>query len=236
MVGFDSEKNGSTRMKKEEIYQQYSAMVSSLANRMISNKETARDAAQQVWMEVLKSLDSFQKQSKLSTWIYTIAYRTIIRSSQEERQYTVEFLEEYFSGDSLENETDVEHEFWVRTQCDNCLTGILHCLDNESRMIYILRDIAGLEYNEIANITEQKESAVRLTISRTRRKLKSFLTRQCSLFNPNSPKKCKMAKHVVDINLRKEYQKIREVISISKFYLLSEKVLPDKDYWIGLLK
>jgi len=63
---------------------------------MISDRETARDAAQQVWYEIVKSIDSFQEKSKLSTWIYTLAYRTIMKYCQKERRYTFQFLEEYF--------------------------------------------------------------------------------------------------------------------------------------------
>ncbi|MBN2279685.1 MAG: sigma-70 family RNA polymerase sigma factor [Candidatus Marinimicrobia bacterium] len=223
------------RIEQNQIYYKYAGMVTVIASRMISDSETVKDAVQEVWFEVYRSLGSFQNKSKLSTWMYTIAFRTILRFSKKERQYSLKFLEEYFSGKPLYNESDIEQDSWVKTQCDNCLTGILHCLDNESRMVYILRDIARLKYHEIAEINQKSELSVRKNISRCRQKLKTFLTKQCSLFNPDSPKKCKMAKHVKDINLLEEYKKIEKVVSMSNFYRVSNQVLPGKEYWIDLL-
>lgn len=55
--------------------------------------------------------------------------------------------------------------------CDKCLTGTLHCLDNESRMAYILRDINMIPYSEIAEILEKDEVSVRKMVSRSRNKL-----------------------------------------------------------------
>lgn len=217
------------------IYKEYSHMVSSLAFRMISNDETAKDAAQAVWIEIMKSLDSFQEKSKISTWIYTIAYRTILNYAKSEKQYSSEFLVGIFQGETLVNETDESDVDWVKSQCDNCLTGILHCIDNETRMIYILRDIADLDFSDIAQITGKRESNVRKIISRTRRKLQKFLTKQCALYNPNSIYKCRMNCHVEDVDLRSEYKKIEKVVQISRFFKTSDRVLPAKDYWLELL-
>lgn len=217
------------------IYKEYSHMVSSLAFRMISNDETAKDAAQAVWIEIMKSLDSFQEKSKISTWIYTIAYRTILNYAKSEKQYSSEFVVGIFQGETLVNETDESDVDWVKSQCDNCLTGILHCIDNETRMIYILRDIADLDYCDIAQITGKRESNVRKIISRTRMKLQKFLTKQCALYNPNSTYKCRMNCHVEDVDLRSEYKKIEKVVQISRFFKTSDRVLPAKDYWLELL-
>ena len=45
--------------------------------RQIQNKEIAKEAAQEVWYEIIKSIDSFNGESGLSTWIYTLCKRTI---------------------------------------------------------------------------------------------------------------------------------------------------------------
>ncbi len=68
--------------------------------------------------------------------------------------------------------------------CDKCITGVLHCVDAESRLAHIFRDIAELEYGEIAEILGKDEPAIRQTISRTRKKLNSFLDDKCTLYNP----------------------------------------------------
>jgi len=45
-------------LSENEIHE-YGKMVSILANRMVSNKDIAQEAAQEVWVEVIESLPSF---------------------------------------------------------------------------------------------------------------------------------------------------------------------------------
>lgn len=59
---------------------------------MIQNKEIAKEAAQEVWYEIIKSIDSFNEQSKLSTWIYTICKHTILWYARNERVATMDKL------------------------------------------------------------------------------------------------------------------------------------------------
>ena len=60
----------------EKIVEQYGTMISSISHRMIQNKEVAKEAAQEVWYEIIRSIGSFNGQSELSTWIYTICKRS----------------------------------------------------------------------------------------------------------------------------------------------------------------
>ena len=53
----------------DAIAREYGTMVSSICRRMITDQENARDAAQQVWVEISKSFPSFRGESKVSTWI-----------------------------------------------------------------------------------------------------------------------------------------------------------------------
>jgi RNA polymerase sigma-70 factor (ECF subfamily) len=132
----------------------YGSMVSAICRRMMQDEETAREAAQEIWLEVIKSLPSFQGRSKLSTWIYTIAYRMAIRCSQKEKIYSTKFLRDYFrSGErDYPDDRNIDKKIWVKEMCDKCLTGILHCLNNEARIAYIFRDIVQLPYEEISQI------------------------------------------------------------------------------------
>ena len=50
---------------------------------------------------------------------------------------------------------------WMKLQCSDCMTGIMHCLNNEDRLIYLFRKLTPLGYGEIAEITGRNEAAVR---------------------------------------------------------------------------
>jgi RNA polymerase sigma-70 factor (ECF subfamily) len=222
----------------DDIARDYGRLVSAVCRRMILEEETARDAAQQVWVEIVKSFPSFRGESKISTWIYTITRRVAMEYAKSERLINMRFLRQYSLKEEfdLPDNTDLDKALWVKEMCDKCLTGMLHCFDNETRLACILRDIAELSYEEIAEILGKETAAVRQVTSRSRRKLQSFMLDKCTLYNPgNGSCKCRMKKWVKEIDLAKEYEKIRKTVHHVNFYKQSELVLPRKNYWESLL-
>jgi len=215
---------------------EYGKMVSVLSKRMISNRAVAEEAAQEVWVEVMKSLPSFREDSKLSTWIYSIAKRVISKYAVNERLHATEFLHDYITGDDRElpEQADMDKDLWIKEECDRCLTGLFHCLSNEARLIYIFRDVIGLTFSEIAEVMEKDEPAVRKVLSRSRTRLRNFLNRDCRIFNPASKCKCKMNTLLEGIDLPGEYQRIREIGKRISIFRQAEKILPTKNYWENL--
>lgn len=219
----------------EYIVENYGRMVTTICRRMIQNEEASKDAVQEVWLELVKNLQYFRNESKVSTWLYTITCRVVTRIAKKERQYTTRFLSDYFHGEDVEipSYENFDKQLWVKEMCDKCLTGILHCLDNEARLAYILRDISMLSYQEISEILEKEETTVRKTISRSRNKLRNFLNDECIFCNPESKCKCRMSKWVMDINLPDEYSKLKEIANKINLYKASEIILPGKNFWLS---
>mgnify|MGYP002407309267 CR=1 FL=1 len=215
----------------------YGKLVSSVCRRMIQDQELAKDASQEVWVQIVKNYPTFKGESKLSTWIYSITSRVCVAYARNEKYYSTRFLKTYFSGDELQIPVsdDIEKKLWVREMCDKCLTGVLHCLDTEPRLAFLFRDVAQLPYEEIAYILGKDGTTVRKMVSRSRKKLRNFLSNQCILFNPQGVCYCRMKKHVCEVNLHKEYQKLRELVSRINIYHESEQLLPTKNYWINYL-
>ena len=174
-------------MNADAVVSQYGRLVSSMCWRMTRNEEVAREAAQEVWVAVLEGLDGFRGDSSLSTWIYSITRRVVGRYAQAQRTYSTRFLSGFFEGDEeplAPAGTDVEHEVWVRSMCDQCLCGIAQCLEPDVRLAYLLRDVADLDYDEVAQVLEVEPEAARQMVSRARRKLRRFLSGHCSLADP----------------------------------------------------
>lgn len=73
----------------KQLVKKYGNMISTIAHRMIQNKEIAREAAQEVWYELCRSLHTFKGDSEPSTWIYTIARRTIGKYAETEKQMKI---------------------------------------------------------------------------------------------------------------------------------------------------
>ncbi len=216
---------------------EYGRLVSSVCRRMILDEESARDAAQQVWVEITKSFPSFRGESKISTWIYTITRRVAADHAVHEKTYSLRFVRDYFNQEDIEPPTtaDPDKEIWVKQTCDKCVTAMLHCVDTEMRLAHIFRDVVELGYDEIAAILEKDEPAVRQMVSRSRKRINSFLRDRCTIYNPRGDCRCRIKKAVDAVDLAAEYEKIDALVRRVNFYRKSEQILPGKNYWQTLL-
>jgi len=216
-----------------EIIRQYGPLVSSIARRMIANPVLAEDAAQNAWLEILKSLPTFQARSALSTWIYTIASRVIMRTIQKERVYTRREMAALF--DKMQHyipaPADIERELRVKETCDKCLTGFLYCLDTESKLAFLLRELGDLPSHEIAVILDKNAASVRQIISRSKKKLTAFMDDRCFLFNPEGSCTCRIKKEAVEIDLPATVHKMKQMLGKVRFYKAMDRILPRKNYW-----
>ena len=221
----------------ELVVAEYGPLVSAICRRMISDPDAAKDAAQEVWLEITRSIDTFNGLSRLSTWIYTVAGRVVARAARKENHYSLKFLRDYFHQPEYDVASDItpEHKQWVKEMCDRCLTGTLHCLDNETRLAYIFRDIANLSYEDIAQILEKNEAQVRQSISRGRRRLQRFLREECVLYNPKGGCRCRMKSWVEAVDLPEEYDKIRRIAGRIGWFKKTGRILPQVNFWDRML-
>ncbi len=227
-------KKPDVRMSLDDIAEEYGGFVSSLCRRIILDEDMARDAAQHAWAEIVKSWPSFRGESKLTTWMYTIVRRVVMDYAVRERTYSTRHLRDYFRADEAPVPAcgrDMNKDMWVRQMCDRCLTGILHCLDADTRLTYVLKDVAGLSYAEMEAVFEKDGAALRQSVNRSRRKLRAFLSDECYLFNPEGSCKCRMKPYVQEVNLRVEYDKLRKASDMAAFFRRSGEMLPEKNFW-----
>lgn len=222
------------------LIEKYGPLVSSICRGMTRNYAISEEASQEVWIEIIKSFDTFKNQSRLSTWIYKIAYRTVLKYIKNEKVYSEEFIRKYLQEQTRfiqPVESDAEKKLWIKDTCNNCLTGFLYCLDHDDRFLYILREVSELPFNEIEKIMEIEPVVLRKRISRIKNKLKMFLNNECILFNPDADCRCKIKRHIQDIKLDLEFEKIRKRLDekISNFKI-ADLVFSKVNYWKKYLK
>jgi RNA polymerase sigma-70 factor (ECF subfamily) len=163
----------------------YQGRVFALIARMIGNHAEAEDLAQEVFVQVFKSIGSFRGESKLSTWIYRIAvnltknrgkYLTARHAGQQEP------LEKLEAGAPLAdahraNVSPVARPDDVAAgkQLEHIVQeGILR-LEPGFRECLVLRDVEDLSYEEIETITGLAEGTVKSRIYRARARLKEII-------------------------------------------------------------
>lgn len=217
---------------KKQIALEYGDYINKLIYRMIYNKALAEDASQQVWLEVLNSIDNFNGLSDIKTWIYKIASRVVLKISEKESVYSHEDIENFFS-EKKEYHIDptIEKELWVKEKCNNCVTSFLRCLNNEDRLALLLKDLLEFDYDTVAKITEKSSSTLRKQVSRSREKIRNYLNGECAIINTNGTCRCHIKEHVTEINIPEMYKKLEGACNECNELILLDKCLPSKNYW-----
>jgi RNA polymerase sigma-70 factor (ECF subfamily) len=171
-----------------EMMQTHQQQVFNLIFRMLNNREEAEDLAQEVFVTVFKSIDSFRGDSKFSTWLYRITanhcknrYKYLSRRRFHAAQPLDELRERDATGRdggpavSLQAQISEPDQVLEGKRMEQAVQEAIAALDEEHRLLVVLRDIQGLSYNEIATITGLAEGTVKSRLHRARLALKDRL-------------------------------------------------------------
>lgn len=165
----------------ELLVKRYQGPVFNFVFRMLGNREEAEDLAQEVFVKVFKKIDSFRGESSLSTWIYRVASNMC----KNRQQYLGRRYHNRPSKNGLEEGSLNEDNSYCTTgrisrpdelvegyQMEQLLQKAISELEEEPRLILILRDIQGLSYDDIASIVGLPLGTVKSRLHRARMSLK----------------------------------------------------------------
>lgn len=151
--------------------------------RMLTDREEAFDLTQEIFISVHKNLDKFRADAKLTTWIYRIARNHCLNRLKYLKRRGRGRSDEYGESNEL---SITESQGGGPQQPDDAVQGkndraLVHRaiqeLDEDQRSLVVLRDVEGLSYEEIMDITELPEGTVKSRLHRAREKLAGILTR-----------------------------------------------------------
>jgi RNA polymerase sigma-70 factor (ECF subfamily) len=139
----------------------------------VKNKQDAEDIAQQVYIEVLRNVQKFRGDAKLSTWMYRIAVnRSLNLLHSQKRHQKVQSLDEMMASEHIrelpviEESTD-EHEEQNKRKMA-VLEMAIQDLPENQRIALNLNKFENLPYQEVAEIMGISLSAVTALINRAK--------------------------------------------------------------------
>lgn len=161
-------------------------------HRFLNNREDAEDAAQEVFIEVYKSIDRFREESKLSTWIYRIAVTKsldMIRKQKRKKRFgrLQQMLGFEYQSDQIPDKKELNPQ--QNTEAIERYTVLHNAIDSlvESQKIAItLSKLEGFSNNEIADIMKTSQSSVDSLIHRAKKNLYNKLCRYYEKHNAHS--------------------------------------------------
>ena len=166
----------------EEIVERYQRLVFSIIYHYMGRRNEVEDLAQEVFLKVFRALNTFDATRPLKSWIARITANTCLDEIRKvpkrkvrvfadlggDEESKIEYFYERFGQQSALTEEDVEEMFQL-------LEKLMERLNKKDKMAFVLRELEGLSYPEIAQALETSELAARIRVSRSKRRLQKGL-------------------------------------------------------------
>jgi RNA polymerase sigma-70 factor (ECF subfamily) len=146
---------------------------------LVHNTEDAEDIAQEVFIEVFRSIQNFRADAKLSTWLYRIAVNRSLNHIRDNKQ-----RKWFRSFDDVVNEKNAQLQHQAREnpavdlenrQRANILHAAIDSLPENQKTAFTLNKYEDLSYKEIAEVMEMSVSSVESLIHRAKLSLQKKL-------------------------------------------------------------
>ncbi|MCX6243541.1 MAG: sigma-70 family RNA polymerase sigma factor [Bacteroidetes bacterium] len=141
-----------------------------LAKRLLEDADEAQDIVQEVFIKLWNRRDKLDEYRSVEA-LAVVTTRNMCLDKLKAKKYPVERIDELRSDPAepaTESAVDIE-------ELSGRIRQIIQTLPEQMKTIMQLRDIEGYDYEEIAGIMEMNENAVRVNLSRARKKVREIL-------------------------------------------------------------
>ena len=180
------------RLKRREesafrsLVEQYQDLVYNTALGIVQNDSDAEDVAQEVFIQVFRSIGTFKSEAKLSTWIYRITTTRaldLLRARKSKKRFgLLKRLWETEEESPVENISDFNHpgvSLERKEEAAQLMTAIAQLPENQ-KVAFVLHKLEGLSYLEVAEVMGNTLPAVESLMHRARLNLRKILEKKIS--------------------------------------------------------
>lgn len=168
------------------LIQKYRKPIIHFMYRMVHNQAVAEELAQEVFLRVYRSRETYRAEARFSTWLYRIATNLGVnyaRDTRHERAASTVYLDEVDSEtgmtpDLADATPGAESKILRRERLDAIRQHVL-ALPERQRMAVLMHKYEGMDYRQIGDVLKLSESATKSLLFRAyqtlRGKLKEFI-------------------------------------------------------------
>jgi RNA polymerase sigma-70 factor (ECF subfamily) len=150
--------------------------------RFVRDTAQAEDVTQETFLRLVKGADAYERQAKFTTWLYTIARNLCVdaaRRGMHRRAASLDAPLDDDGGTSLldlvpDGAAGVDRQAQSRELAVR-LRAAIEALPDEQREIFLLREVADLQFNEIAAVVGCPENTVKSRMRYALEKLREAL-------------------------------------------------------------
>jgi len=168
------------------LVQKYRRPMVSFMYRMARNSAAAEDLAQEVFLRVYRSRETYEASAKFTTWLYRIATNLSLDHLRRRRPPTVPLdsaavtAEDVGGAATREPPMSLIETALERSEMSQCVQSYLETLPDDYRVAVLLHDVYGLSNPEIAQLLGCSVATAKIRLHRARRRLREVLDAACA--------------------------------------------------------
>jgi RNA polymerase sigma-70 factor (ECF subfamily) len=159
-----------------------------VAYRMLGSATEAEDAVQEAWLRLSRS--DTETIANLGGWLTTVVARVCLDMLRSRRARREDYVGSWLPQPVVTIESGPEDEAVLADSVGLALLVVLDTLTPAERLAFVLHDMFGMPFDEIAAIVERSEAATRQLASRARRRVRGA--------RPSSDVDLHEQRHVID--------------------------------------
>jgi RNA polymerase sigma-70 factor (ECF subfamily) len=159
----------------QELVERYQTRLLNFVYRTIGDREKAEDLVQEVFIRVYRHLHRFDRSKKFSTWIYTIASnlaKNELRNRSRNPLVLFQTIRKNWQDDDrplqFEDATSRPDDLYRKRHLRALVEESVAKLPEHHRQVFVLRELEGKSYEEIAEITACNLGTVKSRLNRAR--------------------------------------------------------------------
>jgi len=172
------------RAGREDAYEQlvrsYAGRLLAVARRLLGEGEDAHDAVQEAFLSAFRSIDGFQGNARLSTWLHRIVVNAALMRLRTRRRKPEEPIDALLPGFLPDGHRE-ERRPWQpgaaleRREQRQLVRAAIDRLPDSYRTVLLLRDIEELDTAEVAEMLGVSPAVVKTRLHRARQALREIL-------------------------------------------------------------
>jgi len=166
----------------DEIVDRYQKRLLNFVFRTIGDRERAEDLVQEVFIRVHRHLHRFDQEKKFSTWIYTIASnlaKNELRNRSRSPLVLFQTIRKNWEADHRPLQFEDRHyrpeDLYRKRHLRELVEWAVEQLPEHHRVVFVLRELEGKSYEEIAEITDCNLGTVKSRLNRARNRFAQII-------------------------------------------------------------
>ena len=155
-----------------QLVEKYQDSVINTCYRFLRNKEEAEEVAQEVFLKVYLSFNTYQPKTKFSTWLFKIVMNSCLNKLRDKKKFSLSRLDEDLHASS-ENQPDKSLE---QEELRMLVRNAVDSLPENQRTVILLNQYENFSYQDMAKILDCSVSAIESRLFRAKESLRTKLS------------------------------------------------------------